>query len=164
MLRSSLKSLFSQWLPWLHKWNPARCVELHIKLGKSFSCIPFSAQKPLSTVHFTKALIHVPLAQVFTEQKYFDCKLIANYLTKQRPRRYLYSTKEESGTLRAKWNAQGHPSQWESCEEPCPSTYTTGRQYYLQESPFGLTLTHMQACICRTGILWQLDTADIYPQ
>lgn len=54
-----------------------------------------------SAVH--KSTHTCPVSSSFDcEQKYCGHKLIATYLTKQSPRHYLYFTKEESGTPRAK--------------------------------------------------------------
>lgn len=126
------------------------------------------------TVFFTYSLLHskasfysashksnVPSAQVFQcEQKHSHHKMIANYLTKQSFCHYLCVTKEESVTLREKSNARGHLSQWLFLHL---HPWEMMLSIILHKSPFGVTLTDMQACICRTRIIWQWVTADIWP-
>lgn len=157
-LSNCLKSWFPQWLPWVHKWNPARCVEFHMNKDSVFHIF----RSPLKSLFLQCcSQKQCPISSSFQcEQKQSHPKLIANYLTKQIFCHYLCVTKEESMTLRNKSNAQGHLSQWPFLHL---HPWETMLSIILHKSPFGITLTDMQACICRTGVMWQWVTADIWP-
>lgn len=157
-LSGCLKSCLPQQLSWVHKLNPVRCVEFHISKDSVFHMFP----SPLKILFLQCcSQKQCPISSSFQcEHKHSHHKLIANYLTKQSFYHYLCVTKEESVTLRDKWNAQGHLSQWLFFHL---HPWETMLSIILQKSPFGLTLTDMQTCICRTGIIWQWVTADIWP-
>lgn len=109
-LSGCLKSSFPEWLPWVHKWSPVRCAKFHISKDSGFH-IFLSLLKSLFLECCSQK--QCPIISSFPcEQKHSHHKLIANYFTKQSFCHYLCVTKEESVTLRDKWNAQGHLSQW----------------------------------------------------
>lgn len=111
-LSGCLKSWFPQWLPWVHKLNPARCVEFHISKDSVFHTF-LSPLKSLILQCCPQK--QCPISSSFpceNHEKHSHHKLIANYLAKQGFCHYPCVTNQESVTLRGKWNAQGHLSQW----------------------------------------------------
>lgn len=115
-----LKSCLPQWLPWVHKLNPARCVEFHINKDNVFHVFP----SPFK-IFFLQCCSQkqCPISSSFqSEHKHSHHKLIANYLTKwsfyhycvlQRRNLWHWGTSE---MLKVIWASS------------CSSTYTPGRK------------------------------------
>lgn len=157
MLRSRSKSSFSSDCP--EFTNETLPNVWNFTLSKdSLSCISFSAQKPLSTALFMKALTRVPLAQVLTVSRN---TLITSWLqTASRNKAFVTISILQRRNL--------------GLQEPgeiLKAIQTSGRAvkslvppFTPHKSPFGVTFTDMQAHIRRMCILQHIVSTDTYPK